>query len=149
MCGAVKEKNTQSESVPTSAQGAGRLRSSFPELRNADRLTGTSGPGKSVSCTSSVKTWLNPASLPWPQWSPSWPRKRHVGASHWENLRGLQNVILKERRTNGTPKGAQRETESISRIRSELCTSRHIYISVYEQMNSWMGKWKHVWFSIT
>ena len=114
MCGAAKEKNTQPESVPTSAQGAGRLRSSFPKLRNADRLTGTSGPGKSIICTSSVKTCLNPASLPWPQWSPSRPRKRHVGVGHWENLRGLQNVVLKEKRTNGAPKGAQRETESIS-----------------------------------
>ncbi|KAI4559073.1 hypothetical protein MJT46_013715 [Ovis ammon polii x Ovis aries] len=37
LCGeAAKEQNTQPESVPTSAQGTGELRSSSPKLRNAD-----------------------------------------------------------------------------------------------------------------
>lgn len=44
-------------------------RSSSPKLRNADSTMGPLGPGKSITAgAASVKTWLNPFSLPRPQW---------------------------------------------------------------------------------
>lgn len=53
---AAKEQNTQPESVPTSAQGTGQLRSSSPKLRNADGTTGPLGPGRSITGVQQVSS---------------------------------------------------------------------------------------------
>lgn len=112
LCGeAAKEQNTKPESVPTSAQGTGELRSSSPKLRNAD---GTRGPwgqgGASLGC-SKRQALTQPRLTSLATAVPSRPAEWHVAAGHWESLRGLQNVVLKEKRISIAPQGVQKEGE--------------------------------------
>ena len=53
-------------------------------------------------------------------------------AGHWENLRGLQNGVLKEKRISLAPKEVQREGERERAFHAFVLNRGHIDIFTYQ-----------------